>query len=105
VDIGTLSKEESSAFFSRAFDSVFIKYDEKAIDTMALWSSGFPKIMHLIGDTVAELKAALSPKEEIKLDNFLTRMKKLHAITPTGIKGEYKITNNMLLMYIVMEFS
>ena len=170
VDIGALSTNESVAFFSRAFESVFIEYEHDAIKKMAAWSSGFPKIMHLIGDAVywlhvgsdvitsakasagiraaceiigrkyfkpnvlhalqskdyisilkkvadilnkswktvftrVELKSALSLKEERKLDNFLNRMKKIHAITPTGIKGEYRIINNMIFMYIVLKFS
>ncbi|MCL1855886.1 MAG: hypothetical protein FWF86_09145, partial [Clostridia bacterium] len=55
--------------------------------------------------TRTELKSTLSPKEEQKLDNFLNRMKKIHAINPTGIKGEYRIINNMIFMYIVLKFS
>jgi len=170
VDIGALSMEERTAFFTRAFDSVFLKYEDDAIKRMAIWSSGFPKVMHLIGDTVywlhtdsalitskeafagireaseiigrkyfepnvlhalqssdyisilkkvadilneswktmftrTELKSILSPKEERKLDNFLRRMKSIHAITPAGARGEYQIINNMIFMYIVLKFS
>jgi hypothetical protein len=170
VDIGHLSMEEREVFFRRAFDSVFMTYELEAIKHMAMWSSGFPKIMHLIGDAIywahtgenpittieasngiqgaceiigrkyfepnvlhalqskdyvailkkladivkdswstvftrADLKTKLSQKEQLKMDNFLNRMKNIHAITPTGIKGEYAIINNMIFMYIVMKFS
>jgi hypothetical protein len=170
VDIDSLSMDERLVFFRRTFDSVFLKYEDEAIERMAVWSSGFPKIMHLIGDTIywlhtdgdvitsteasygikaaceiigrkyfepnvlhalqsndyisilkkvadilnkswrtvftrMELKSTLSPKEERKLDNFLSRMKKIHAIIPTGIQGEYRIINNMIFMYIVLKFS
>ena len=170
IDVDRLSREESKKFFRRAFDSVFMKYQPEAIERMADWSSGYPKIMHLIGDAVywnhrdgeavtvieayegikeaceiigrkyfepnvlnalrskdyasilskladilksslntvftkASLKEQLSQKEQSKLDNFLSRMKALHAIDPTGNRGEYKIINNMFFMYIVTKFS
>jgi len=170
IDINQLSEEESKAFFKRAFDSVFIEYQQEAIDRMVDWSSGYPKIMHLIGDAVywahsdgeiitkneaykgiqeacevigrkyfeynilnalqsedyasilmkfanilksswrtvftrTNLMSQLSIKEQSKLDSFLRKMKTLHVIDSTGIKGEYRIVNNMIFMYIVMKFS
>ena len=170
IDINHLSKEESKRFFKRAFDSVFVEYHPKAIDRMADWSSGYPKIMHLIGDAVywahsdgeiiteeealngiheaceiigrkyfeynilrvlqskdyasilikfadilkvswrpeftrINLMAQLSSKEQSKLDSFLRKMKNLNVIDSTDKKGEYRIINNMILLYIVMKFS
>ena len=170
IDVNPLSAEESKVFFKRAFDYAFMQYRPEAIDRMAGWSSGYPKIMHLIGDAVywahssgepvtereaykgiqeacemigrkyfepnvlhalesedyasilkkfadnlkaswstvftrAGVKAWLSREEQSKTDNFLSRMKILHTIEPTGAKGEYKIINNMIFMYIITKFS
>lgn len=52
VDVNPLNMDESVAFYQRAFDSVKIKGDDGAIKKMAEWASGYPKIMHIIGDTV-----------------------------------------------------
>jgi hypothetical protein len=147
-----------------------VKYEPEAIESMVGWSSGYPKIMHLIGDAVywahsdgeiitedeayegiqeaceiigrkyfeysilralqskdyasilnkladilknswrtvftrTNLKMQLSSKEQSKLDSFLRKMKTLHVIDQTGSKGEYRIINNMVFMYIVIKFS
>jgi hypothetical protein len=38
-------------FFEKAFDSVQIQVDADALDLMIEYSAGFPKIMHLVGDS------------------------------------------------------
>ncbi|MCX6645122.1 MAG: ATP-binding protein [bacterium] len=50
ISINTLSPEEMADFFTRAFDSVNMTVDPKAMDYLTLYSAGFPKIMHLLGD-------------------------------------------------------
>lgn len=50
IDIKTMSDEEMRIFFERAFESVQIKVNPDAMDLLTLYSAGFPKIMHLIGD-------------------------------------------------------
>lgn len=50
VEIEAMNKEEVNEFFEKAFGSVQIKVDSKAMDLLIEYSAGFPKIMHLIGD-------------------------------------------------------
>lgn len=50
IEIETMSPEEMKAFFTRAFESVQINIAPDALDLVAEYSAGFPKIMHLAGD-------------------------------------------------------
>lgn len=50
VEIGALNSNESNEFFSRAFQSVQMKVEDKALGVLSHYSAGFPKIMHLVGD-------------------------------------------------------
>ncbi len=50
IDIEPMSMEEMKTFFAKAFESVQISVDPDAMDLMAEYSAGFPKIMHLVGD-------------------------------------------------------
>ncbi len=50
VEISALDPNESNEFFSRAFRSVQMKAEDKAIKALSNYSAGFPKIMHLVGD-------------------------------------------------------
>jgi hypothetical protein len=50
VQIEVLSKEEMEDFFKKAFSSAQMTVDQDALDTMARYSAGFPRIMHLVGD-------------------------------------------------------
>jgi hypothetical protein len=50
VDIEPLNRDEMNTFFTRAFETVGIRVEAKALDLMAHYSAGFPKIMHLVGD-------------------------------------------------------
>ena len=51
VQIEPMSREEMRTFFEKAFDSVQIHVDSDALDLMIEYSAGFPKIMHLVGDS------------------------------------------------------
>lgn len=51
IDIEPMSTEEMKTFFAKAFESVQIPIDPDAMDLMAEYSAGFPKIMHLVGDS------------------------------------------------------
>jgi len=50
VEIERMDGHEMEVFFANAFDSVNVKVDEAAMQNMTLFSAGFPKIMHLVGD-------------------------------------------------------
>ncbi len=50
VEIEWMSEAEMKAFFTKTFDSVQIRIEPEALDLMAEYSAGFPKIMHLVGD-------------------------------------------------------
>ncbi len=50
IDIQTMTEPEMAEFFLRAFQSVRMTVEDRAIDTLIHYSAGFPKIMHLVGD-------------------------------------------------------
>lgn len=50
VEIGVMTPPEMAEFFERAFQSVQMSIDKKAVDLLTHYSAGFPKIMHLVGD-------------------------------------------------------
>lgn len=52
VDINRMSNDEAKEFFIKTFNSVNISIDEDALELMCHYSSGFPKIMHIIGDSI-----------------------------------------------------
>jgi hypothetical protein len=51
VQIDKMTDEEAKEFFKKAFESVHISVDEDAIKIMIKYAAGFPKIMHLIGNS------------------------------------------------------
>lgn len=52
VEIEAMSEDEMRDFFQRAFASVQMNVEPDAMDMLIHYSAGFPKIMHLVGDTV-----------------------------------------------------
>ncbi len=50
VEIDRMSGAEMQSFFTQAFNSVSVDVTTEALTSLAHWSAGFPKIMHLIGD-------------------------------------------------------
>jgi hypothetical protein len=50
VSIERMTVEETNDFFRKAFESVHMTVDPKALDVMTYYAAGFPKIMHLIGN-------------------------------------------------------
>ena len=52
IDIKNMNENEMKEFFIKAFNSVEIKVDEKALKLICDYSSGLPKIMHIIGDNI-----------------------------------------------------
>jgi len=52
IDIKSMNENEMKEFFIKAFNSVEIKVDEKALKLICDYSSGLPKIMHIIGDNI-----------------------------------------------------
>ena len=68
IDIEPMSAAEMREFFQKAFKSVNIEIDKDALDMICHYASGFPKIMHIIGDIlfwndddnrITELEASL----------------------------------------------
>jgi len=51
IDIERLSEDEMREFFQRAFEQVGSKVTEEGMHVLTLYSAGFPKVMHLIGDS------------------------------------------------------
>lgn len=51
IDIEPMSTEEMKTFFAKAFESVQIAIEPDAMDLMVEYSAGFPKVMHLVGDS------------------------------------------------------
>lgn len=50
IDIEPLSEDETREFFHRAFELAGMNVTEEGMHVLTLYSAGFPKIMHLIGD-------------------------------------------------------
>jgi hypothetical protein len=51
IDIEVMSKIEMKDFFTKAFRSVGITVNDDAMEFITHYSAGFPKIMHLVGDS------------------------------------------------------
>jgi hypothetical protein len=51
IEIEVMNEGEMQEFFKRAFDSVNIEVDQRAMKVLIHYSAGFPKIMHLVGDS------------------------------------------------------
>ncbi len=52
IEIEKLNNDEVIQFFNKAFDSVQMKIDSDALQTMTEYSNGLPILMHEIGDAV-----------------------------------------------------
>jgi len=50
VEISTMTNDEMTQFFDRAFESVQMKVPADAMSVLTHYSAGFPKVMHLVGD-------------------------------------------------------
>ncbi|MBI5235848.1 MAG: ATP-binding protein [Deltaproteobacteria bacterium] len=50
VDVEPMDDTEMKDFFNTAFNSAGITVDEEAMWYLCLYSAGFPKVMHIIGD-------------------------------------------------------
>lgn len=50
IDIEAMTQAEMEDFFRRAFGSAQMTVETEAMATLTLFSAGFPKIMHMIGD-------------------------------------------------------
>jgi len=51
IDIETMNRQEMESFFTRAFQSVQMTVKPEAMAMLIHYSAGFPKIMHVLGDT------------------------------------------------------
>ncbi|MBI5199567.1 MAG: ATP-binding protein [Nitrospirae bacterium] len=52
VEINPMTEQEMKEFFKQAFLSQNIKIKDDALSLLCKYSAGFPKIMHIVGDTV-----------------------------------------------------
>lgn len=50
VTLERMTDEEMTGFFRKAFESVHMVAEPRAVDIMTYYAAGFPKIMHLIGN-------------------------------------------------------
>jgi hypothetical protein len=51
IDIEPMNAAEMIEFFTRAFDSVGMEVEPAAMNVLTQYSAGFPKIMHIVGDS------------------------------------------------------
>ena len=51
VQIDKMTREEMDGFFLKTFGSIHVQVEEAALHFMSHYSAGFPKIMHLVGDS------------------------------------------------------
>lgn len=52
IKVDSMNEEEMRSFFTNTFNNVGIQVEEDARVLLCHYSAGFPKIMHLLGDTV-----------------------------------------------------
>lgn len=52
VEIDPMTVDEMKSFFRKAFESVELRVEDNALELLVHYSAGFPKIMHLLGDSV-----------------------------------------------------
>lgn len=52
VDIKPMDTNEMADFFTRTFNSVNVQVQGEALNYLCYYSTGFPKIMHIIGDAI-----------------------------------------------------
>lgn len=68
MEVRAWSDEETKEFFQKAFTSVGIEVDKRAMDTMAHFAGGLPVLAHEIGDAAFNLDADnfIDPTEALK---------------------------------------
>ncbi|MBN1518026.1 ATP-binding protein [Candidatus Sumerlaeota bacterium] len=68
IDVEPMPSKDVVNFFRNAFESVQFKVETEALHLMAEYSSGFPKIMHIIGDAAFWLDqdGTIDPMDAIK---------------------------------------
>jgi len=52
VNIEPMNDSEMKDFFTKSFQSVDMKINEDAMELLSLYSAGFPKLMHIIGNNI-----------------------------------------------------
>jgi len=52
IDVEPLSENETAEFFRNSFDRIGFKVDNDALDTLVFFSSGLPRLMHEMGNSV-----------------------------------------------------
>ncbi len=52
VEIKPMNDDEMKDFFNKAFNSVGMKVNDDAMSSLCMYSAGFPRLMHIIGDTI-----------------------------------------------------
>lgn len=107
---GEISVEDASRAVVEATEAVGKKYiDEQVYD--ALRSRDYKSILGKIGKrmnsasqfdgfTKREVERDLTENEKQKFNNFIQRLKKLHAIRSGDNRGEYRFTQPMIGFYI-----
>ena len=57
IDIERMSEEEMTRFFTEAFASVKVSVTDDAMKHLTRYSAGYPKIMHIVGDSAFWINA------------------------------------------------
>lgn len=52
AELSPLSQEETREFFKTSFENRNIDVEEKALEMMTYYSAGFPKLLHILGDSI-----------------------------------------------------
>ncbi|MFQ5674130.1 MAG: ATP-binding protein [Nitrospinales bacterium] len=93
-----------------AADSVGRKYFSSIYK--ALRSTDYHSILNKLGAVEFDLsfeksvvEKQLTPSERNKFNNFLQRMKRLHALNPGDIQGEWVFPNRLVRLYLLLESS
>jgi Cdc6-like AAA superfamily ATPase len=72
AQLNPMTKDEMSEFYETAFDKVEMDIDEDAMDFLLKYSSGLPKLMHLIGDAAFWIADEDTITEPIALQAIFT---------------------------------
>lgn len=87
IDIHRMNNSEMKEFYFKAFDSVNMKIDPEALDLICHYASGFPKIMHIIGDSIYW----------IDNDNFIDKHDALNGILKAAEEIGRKFVDDQVL--------
>jgi hypothetical protein len=69
--IDVMNKEEMREFFQLAFGQVDMTVEEEAMELLCLYSAGFPKLMHLVGDAAFWIASGSVVDQDVAIRSIL----------------------------------